>query len=557
MNPWQAARAALFAGSAGGVNMAEACLDRHVARGDGDRLAFRFLRRDGASQELTYGELGELSSRFANVLAGLGIRPGESVFALLGRVPALYIAALGCLKGRFVFSALFASFGPEPVRVRLEQGRARVLITTPALFERRIAPLGPLPPALSHVILVDAPGEKTDFAAGLAGASPRFAIPKTAPEDPALLHFTSGTTGAPKGALHVHDALAAHYATAGTALGLDAGDSYWCTADPGWVTGISYGLLAPLSRGAASIVDEADFDPSRWYQILSRERVGVWYTAPTAIRMLMKAGIDLARRFDLTALRHAASVGEPLNSAAVLWSREALGRPIHDTWWQSETGAIMIANPAGEEARPGSMGRALPGVEAAVVRRAGEAVREVALGEDGELALRPGWPSMFRGYLGNDAAYRKCFAGGWYLSGDLVRRDACGWFQFVGRVDDVIHSAGHRIGPFEIESALMEHPAVAEAGVIGRPDPLIGEAVKAFVSVRDGFVADETLRRELLGFVRRRLGAVIAPREIAFSASLPKTQSGKIMRRVLKAREMGLAEGDLSALEPAPGGEAA
>jgi acetyl-CoA synthetase len=267
--------------------------------------------------------------------------------------------------------------------------------------------------------------------------------------------------------------------------------------------------------------------------------------------MLMKAGLPLAREFDFSALRHAASVGEPLNAAAVHWSRQAFGRPIHDTWWQSETGAIMIANPPYEEVRPGSMGRALPGVEAAVVRRRKDGgVAPVAPGEDGELALRPGWPSMFRGYLGNDEAYRKCFAGGWYLSGDLVRRDADGWFWFVGRGDDVIQSAGHRIGPFEIESALMEHPAVAEAGVIGRPDPLIGEAVKAFVTVRDGFSADEVLRRDLLAFVRRRLGAVIAPREIAISASLPKTRSGKIMRRVLKARELGLPEGDLSALEP-------
>lgn len=554
MNPWQASREALFARSSGGANMAEACLDRHVAAGRGDRLAFRFLRRDGTAQEMTYGELAEQSSRFANVLAGLGLRPGDSVFALLGRVPALYVAALGCLRAKMVFSALFASFGPEPIRVRLEQGRARVLITTPALFERRIRPLGPLPAPLSHVILVDAPGENGDFATLCAGASSRFAIPATAPEDPALLHFTSGTTGAPKGLVHVHDAIVAHHATARSALGLAPGDSYWCTADPGWVTGISYGLLAPLSLGAASIIDEGDFDPARWYRILSRERIAVWYTAPTAIRMLMKAGADLARGFDLSALRHAASVGEPLNAAAVHWSHEALGRPIHDTWWQSETGAIMIANPAGEEVRPGSMGRALPGVEAAVVRRASGGTHALGPGEDGELALRPGWPSMFRGYLGNDEAYRRCFAGGWYLSGDLVRRDADGWFWFIGRGDDVIHSAGHRIGPFEIESALMEHPAVAEAGVIGSPDPLIGEAVKAFVTVRDGFSPGEALRRELLAFARRRLGAVIAPREIAFSTSLPKTRSGKIMRRLLKAREMGLAEGDLSALEPEPGG---
>lgn len=558
MNPWQASRAELFAGAkagTGGANMAAACLDRHMAAGRGDRLAFRFLRRDGSVEDLSYGELAALSSRFANVLSGLGVRAGESVFALLPRVPALYVAALGCLKARAVFSALFASFGPEPVRVRLEQGRARVLITTPGLYERRIRPLGPPPASLEHVILVDAPGGTNDFAGLLAAASESFAIPPTAPEDPALLHFTSGTTGAPKGLVHVHDAIVAHHATAGAALDLQGGDVYWCTADPGWVTGISYGLLAPLSRGAASIVDEEDFDPARWYAILSGERVAVWYTAPTAIRMLMKAGADMAQGVDLSALRHAASVGEPLNAAAVHWSRQTFGRPIHDTWWQSETGAIMIANPPGEEVRAGSMGRALPGVDAAVVRREGDAVVMAGPGEDGELALRPGWPSMFRGYLADDEAYRKCFAGGWYLSGDLVRRDADGWFWFIGRGDDVIQSAGHRIGPFEIESALMEHPAVAEAGVIGRPDPLTGEAVKAFVGLRDGFAPDEALRRDLLAFVRRRLGAVIAPREIAFSPSLPKTRSGKIMRRVLKARELGLPEGDLSALEPEPDGD--
>lgn len=536
--------------------MAEACLDRHVAAGRGDRLAFRFLSQRGQAQEFTYGDLAGLSNRFANVLGGLGVRPGESVFALLGRMPELYIAALGCLKARAVFSALFASFGPEPVGSRLEQGRARVLITTPALYERRVKPLQQAQALPAQVILVDAPGERNDFAALLAAASDHFAIPPTRLDEPALLHFTSGTTGAPKAAVHVHEAIVAHHATAGTVLGLGLGDTYWCTADPGWVTGISYGLLAPLSRGAISLIDQGDFDPARWYEILSREQVAVWYTAPTAVRMLMKAGLDLARGFDFSALRHAASVGEPLNAPAVHWSGEAFGRPIHDTWWQSETGAIMIANPLAEEVRPGSMGRAVSGIEAAVVHRAGSSVEPVAPGEDGELALRPGWPSMFRGYLGNGAAYQKCFAGGWYMTGDLVRRDADGWFWFIGRGDDVIHSAGHRIGPFEIESALMEHPAVAEVGVIGRPDPLTGEIVKAFVTVRDGFSPDTLLRRDLLAFARRRLGAVIAPRDIVFSMSLPKTRSGKIMRRVLKARELGLPEGDLAALESPPGADA-
>jgi acetyl-CoA synthetase len=552
MNPWQASREELYAGSASGANMAEACLDRHVAAGRGDRLAFRFLGREGQVREFTYGELRGLSDRFANVLVSLGVRPGENVFALLGRMPELYIAALGCLKARVVFSALFASFGPEPIRARLKQGQPRVLITTPVLYERRIKPLERASALPAHVILVEAPGERNDFATRLAAASEHFAIPLTSAEAPALLHFTSGTTGAPKAAGHVHEAIVAHHATAGAALGLSAGDIYWCTADPGWVTGISYGLLAPMSRGATSIIDEGDFDPARWYEILSREHVAVWYTAPTAIRMLMKAGLEWTSGFDFSALRHAASVGEPLNAPVVHWSRKAFGRPIHDTWWQSETGAIMIANLPGEEVRPGSMGRAVAGVEAAVVRRASGGVEPVAPGEAGELALRSGWPSMFRGYLGNDTAYKKCFAGGWYMTGDLVRRDADGWFLFIGRDDDVIQSAGHRIGPFEIESALMEHPAVAEVGVVGRPDLLAGEVVKAFVTVRDGFSANAALRRDLLAFARRRLGAVIAPREITFSSSLPKTRSGKIMRRVLKAQELGFPEGDISALEPQP-----
>jgi acetyl-CoA synthetase len=540
MNAWRTARADLLDAN-GCLNMAYACVDRHVTAGRGESLAFRFLGRSGTAHDISYGELAALTNRFANVLTDLGIRPGDAVFSLLGRVPELYITAVGSLKARCVFSALFASFG-----------RARVLVTTPGLFERRVRPLGPVPPRLTHVILVDAPGDERDFAARMAAADDRFVIPATRDDDPALVHFTSGTTGAPKGAVHVHEAILAHHESATVALDLNPGDVYWCTADPGWVTGISYGLLAPLSRGAVSIVDEGDFDPNRWYEILAGQRVAVWYTAPTAIRMLMKAGTSLAHRHDLSALRLAASVGEALNPEAVIWGRVALGRPIHDTWWQTETGAIMIANPPEEDVRPGSMGRPLPGIEAAAVRRlAGGAVTPVGVGEEGELALRTGWPSMFRGYLGDDLGYRRCFADGWYLSGDLVRRDAGGWFWFIGRSDDVIQSAGHRIGPFEIESVLMEHPAVSEAGVIGRPDPLIGESVKAFVTVRDDIAADDDLRRNLLAFARRRLGPVIAPKEIAFAATLPKTRSGKILRRLLKARECGLAEGDLSTLEAA------
>jgi acetyl-CoA synthetase len=351
----------------------------------------------------------------------------------------------------------------------------------------------------------------------------------------------------------VHQAVLAHHVTGRLALDLHPGDVFWCTADPGWVTGTSYGIVAPLTNGVTSIVDEAEFDVARWYDILEHQRVSVWYTAPTAIRMLMKAGAEIARTHDLGALRFLASVGEPLNPEAVVWGQEAFGQPFHDNWWQTETGGIMIANYASMDIRPGSMGRPLPGVQAAIVRRVGDDRVEVVEEPDvqGELALRPGWPSMFRGYWQEPARYQKCFVGGFYLTGDLARRDGDGYFWFIGRADDVIKTSGHLIGPFEVESVLMEHRAVAEAGVIGKPDPVAMEVVKAFVSLKAGFEPSEALRRELLAFARTRLGAVVAPKEIAFHPSLPRTRSGKIMRRLLKARELGLPEGDISTLEGA------
>jgi acetyl-CoA synthetase len=342
-----------------------------------------------------------------------------------------------------------------------------------------------------------------------------------------------------------------HFATGRHALDLHAEDVFWCTADPGWVTGTSYGIIAPLLHGVESLVDEADFDAERWYRLLQDEAVSVWYTAPTAIRMLMKAGVALAHRYRFAHLRFVASVGEPLNPEAVWWGQEALGLPIHDNWWQTETGGIMIANLPALDIKPGSMGKPLPGVDARVVRRRDDgSCEEVGEpGNEGELALRAGWPAMFRGYLGQDERYRKCFAGDWYLTGDLVKRDADGYYWFVGRADDVIKSAGHLIGPFEVESVLLEHPAVAEAGVIGKPDPVVGETVKAFVSLKAGIEPSEDLRMDLLGHGRKRLGAAVAPKEIAFLPALPRTRSGKIMRRLLKARELGLPEGDLSTLE--------
>jgi acetyl-CoA synthetase len=563
---WVDARAALDGLPGGGLNIAYEALDRHVRHGRGDDVAIRWLGKSGERRELTYGDLAASSNRFAHALDHLGLAPGETVFVLLGRVPAFYTAALGGLKAGAVVCPLFSAFGPDPIAQRMQLGSARVLVTTTALYERKVAGLRERVPALRAVILVDAPAGASlpDGVFALddldaldpEAASARPVTPTTA-ETPALLHFTSGTTGTPKGVVHVHEAVVAHLATGASVLGLHRGAVFWCTADPGWVTGTSYGIVAPLVHGATMIVDEAEFDVDRWYATLEREQVELWYTAPTALRMLMRAGTEAAKVHDLSSVRRIASVGEPLNPEVVLWGREAYGQDILDNWWQTETGGIMIANRPERPVKPGSMGTPVPGIEAAVLRRDdhgdlvcvdGEPVVEPP-GVEGELALRAGWPSMFRAYLGMEERYRTCFVGSWYRSGDLARIDEDGWFWFVGRADDVIKSAGHLIGPFEVESALIEHPAVAEAAVIGLPDPVVGEVVKAYVVLRSGVVVDDALRRDLVAHARRRLGPAVAPREIAIRDELPRTRSGKILRRLLKARELGLPEGDLSTLE--------
>jgi acetyl-CoA synthetase len=464
-------------------NIAYHAVERHAAGPHALHLALRWLGKQGEVLDYTYADLQRLTNRFANALRAIGIGKGDRVFVLAGRIPELYITALGTLKNGSVFCPLFSAFGPEPIEQRLAIGEGNVLVTTEALYHRRkIAEVRRSLPALKHVLVIGAgdmtaPAGTENFHEVMHNAGESFATEPTAAEDMALIHFTSGTTGKPKGAVHVHKAVLAHHMTGKYALDFHPGDIFWCTADPGWVTGTSYGIISPLTHGITSIIDEADFDAERWYRIIEEQKVSIWYTAPTAVRMMMKAG-------------------------------------------------------------------------AAIVRKCNDGtVAELGAEEVGELALRPGWPSMFRAYLHEQERYRKCFAGGWYLTGDLAKKDADGYYWFIGRADDVIKSAGHLIGPFEVESALMEHPAIAEAGVIDKPDALIGETVKAFVALKKGFVASDSLRRELLGRARARLGPAVAPREIEFRDSVPKTRSGKIMRRLLKARELGLPEGDLSTLE--------
>lgn len=554
---WEAAREALDGLPGGGLNMAYESVDRHVEQRRGSRAAIRWSGRDGEQQTIDYATLARESHRFANVLRALGLERGERVFTLLGRVPELHLTVLGTLKAGGVYCPLFSAFGPEPIASRMCIGQARILVTTRALYRRKVASVRQSLPKSLIVLFIDS-GEQgaeegEDWHALMEDAESTAMIADTHENDPALLFFTSGTTGLPKGALHSHGAVIAQASSARFALDLSPGDVYWCTADPGWVTGTVYGVLAPLVLGATLVLDAADFDAARWYSILERERVNVWYTSPTAIRMLMRAGSDLARERNFDALRFMASVGEPLNPAAVRWGDETFCIPFHDNWWQTETGSIMIANVASMDVRPGSMGKPLPGIEAAIVRREGEKVVPIVEPDAvGELALRSGWPSMMCEYIGESERYARCFADGWYLSGDLARCDADGYFWFVGRDDDLIKSAGHLIGPFEVESALMEHPAVAEAGVIGVPDETAGELVKAFVSLQVGHPCNDALKLELLAHARRSLGAAVAPREIEFRDDLPKTRSGKIMRRLLKARELGLPEGDTSTLEVAP-----
>ena len=437
----------------------------------------------------------------------------------------------------------------------MQRGDAKVLLTTKKLFKKKIATIIDKLPELRFVLLLDADEDESEmvlsFSRLMSEASDVFEIPHTDPEDMSILHFTSGTTGMPKGVVHVHKAVYTHWMTGKYVLDLHPDDIYWCTADPGWVTGTSYGIITPWIHGVTNIVDESEFDANRWYKILQDEKVSVFYTAPTAIRRLMRIDSEPTKEYDLSSLRLIQSVGEPLNPEAVIWGEEKLKLPIHDNWWQTETGGIMISNLISQTIRPGSMGRPLPGIEAGIIHQNDDGtVTEITeANKEGDLAIKVGFPSLFRAYLHADEKYKKSFIGEWYISGDLAYKDKDGYFWFVGRADDIIKTSGHMVGPFEVESTLMEHPAVAEAGVIGKPDEMIGQLVKAFVSLKSGYEPSDELRRELIGFGRKKLGVAVAPKEIEFQENLPKTRSGKIMRRLLKAREMGLPEGDTSTLE--------
>ncbi len=539
----------------GGLNIAHEAIDRHANGALADKTALLWLGQNGERKTYSFAQMKTESAKFANVLKNLGLKKGERVFTLSSRLPELYISVVGILKNQNVLCPLFAQFGPQPILQRMQRGDAKVLLTTKKLFKKKITPIRDELAHLSYILLLDANEHESEtvlsFSRLMDEASDSFEIPSTDPEDMSILHFTSGTTGMPKGVVHVHKAIYTHYMSGKYVLDLHDDDIYWCSADPGWVTGTSYGIITPWIHGVTNVVDEGEFDAARWYKILQDEKVSVWYTAPTAIRRLMRIDMEPTQEYDLSHLRLIQSVGEPLNPEAVIWGEEKLHLPIHDNWWQTETGGMMIANLISQTIRPGSMGRALPGIEAGIIHQNedGTITEVTEPNKEGDLALKVGFPSLFREYLHDKEKYDKCFMREWYISGDLAYKDEDGYFWFVGRADDIIKTSGHMVGPFEVESTLMEHPAVAEAGVIGKPDEMIGQLVKAFVSLKDGYEPNDALKRELIGFGRKKLGVAVAPKEIEFQENLPKTRSGKIMRRLLKAREMGLPEGDTSTLE--------
>ncbi len=548
---WEDISAELDWFDSGHINIGHIAVDAHLKTDRREKKALIWESQKGDIEEYTFADLSRLSNKFANVLVKeIGIKKGDRVFFFLERVPEIFIGILGALKAGAVIGPLFSAFGPDAVKDRLSDSGARVLVTSPTL-KKKVAEIFPDLPHLEKVIVVNRSNIAIDpddlsYEAAMEGASEDFETVRTSKEDYAIMHYTSGTTGKPKGAVHVHNAVIGHYATAKYVLDLQPDDIYWCTADPGCVTGTSYGMFGPWANGITQVVYEGVFSARRWYRFLEKWQVTVWYTAPTAIRMLMRAGDDLPGQFNLNSLRYMCSVGEPLNPEAIMWGQRVLQKLFHDNWWQTETGAIMIANYPVQDIKPGSMGRPFPGITAGIIN---DEFDELPAGQEGNLALRTGWPSMFRTYWEKEDYYQSHFKKGWYITGDRAWKDDEGYFNFVSRADDVINTAGHLVGPFEVESVLMEHPAVAEAGVIGKPDPIAMEVVKAFVSLKEGFKPGEDLRDDIQKFTMKRLSMGAAPRESEFIDSLPKTRSGKIMRRLLKAKELGLPQGDTSTLE--------
>ncbi|MBE7356246.1 acetate--CoA ligase [Staphylococcus haemolyticus] len=542
---WDEVKKAFSWNETGKINMAYECIDRHVDYGKGDKIALNY-RDEKRKEQYSFKELKVLSNKAANVLVDkANVQKGDRVFIFMPRTPELYFAFLGILKIGAIVGPLFEAFMEKAVTDRLENSEAKVIVTTNSLLGR--IPKDKLPHLETIVVVDDEVDEQyVDFNKELNQASEEFDIEWLKEDDGLILHYTSGSTGQPKGVLHIQKAMLLHYISGKYVLDLKEDDIYWCTADPGWVTGTSYGVFAPWLNGVTNCIAGGRFSPEQWYSMIETFKVTIWYTAPTALRMLMSAGDDVVEKYDLSSLRSILSVGEPLNPEVIKWSKDVYDKRVLDTWWMTETGGHMIVNYPAVDVKLGSMGKPLPGIEAAIIDDSGNVLPPNRMGN---LAIKKGWPSMMYSIWKNPEKYNSYFIGDWYVSGDSAYQDEDGYFWFQGRVDDVIMTAGERVGPFEVESKLVEHEAVAEAGVIGKPDPVRGEIIKAFISLRQGYEPSDELKADIRKFVKEGLSGHAAPREIEFKDKLPKTRSGKIMRRVLKAWELNLDAGDLSTME--------
>lgn len=543
------------------VNIIHEMIDRHAAGVRKNKVALYFWDPTpsaeypkGRDEKYTFLDLKRASSKFGNVLKKIGGKKKEHMAVFLPRTPELYIAMLGMHRVGAVPVPLFEAFMETAVQDRMSDSEAEVMVTNRELLKR--VPFDRLP-LLKKIILVGesdlsaSPAPKGvdifDFEDEMNAASDRLEPTWLTKDDGLVIHYTSGSTGKSKGALHRQYAMVGHYQTSKWVLDLRDDDVYWCTADPGWVTGTSYGIYGPWTLGISSLVLGGRFSAERWYQAIEKYQVSVWYSAPTAFRMLMAQGIELTKKFNFKSIRHICSVGEPLNPEALRWIKKITGQAPHETWWMTETGMHIICNYRSLDFKVGATGRSFPGTYASVIDDKG---KELPPNTMGQLAVKTPWPSMMKEIYKNPAKFQEYFRiKGWYLSGDSAYKDKDGFIWFAGRADDVIKTAGERVGPFEVESALVQHPAVAEAGVIGKPDEVRGQIVKAFISLRKGFEPSDILKKEVSDFVKKNLAAHAAPREVEFVEKVPKTRSGKIMRRVLRAWDQGLPVGDISTME--------
>lgn len=534
------------------INIGWYCSDRICQMGKGDRFALLWENAMGVEKKYTYNDLRLTSNTIGHFLRSIGIEAEDRVCIFLERIPELYLSFVGILKIGAIAQPLFSAFGEESLFIRLENAGTKAVITQRKHLGKVRKIVDKLP-HLKHIIVVDHDGKKelmdNEVVFSLETATPveDLKIHPTVAESPSVLHYTSGTTGQPKGVKHVHYSLISQYLTTKWVLDLQDNDIYWCTADPGWVTGTSYGIIGPFSMGVTQCVLEAGFSAEAWYKFIEKYKISMWYSAPTAIRSLMKAGEEIIKKFNLSSLRHLASVGEPLNSEAVVWSERVLGMPFYDTYWQTETGSMILCNYPGMKVKPGSMGKPFPGITAAILDI--KTFEPVAQGVVGLIGLKPDWPALMRTYWANEETFNKKFENGWYLPGDRARIDSDGYYWFIGRDDDVINTGGHLVSPFEVESALLEHEAVAESAVVSKPDDINMEVVKAFVTLKPGFEANDDTELLIMNFIRKKLSPLAMPQEIEFIEKLPKTRSGKIMRRILHAQEWGEEIGDTSTLE--------